>query len=406
MSELIKAVEHIGETFDIFKKTHDDRLDKFEKRLEGLQERIETTEAQADRPRAGGTDSKGFSRDEHEHKDLFCEWLRRPTDGHTRRRLDDAQHELRDKAGRKAVTIASDSAGGYAVPTIIDSLIEQRVNLLNPFRSLVRVVQVGSRDWKALVSSNDLSSGWVGEGGTRSETTTSRLFERAPTFGTIYSYPKASEESMQDIFFDVTSWLVEEAADGFAAAEATAIVSGDGSNKPSGLTKETPVSTDDDASPERDPGVLQFLTVSGSPQSITADDLIEMSLSIKERYTLDPNAVAWVMRRSTAAVVRKLKDPTSGLYLWQPSLQAGTPDMLLGYPVRLTDAMAAVSGDAFPIAFGNWRRGYLLCDRVGTMQITHDANITTPGQHKFYIRKVVGGIVYNHEAIKLLKIAD
>lgn len=377
--------------------------------IEDLKDRLERLEAKGDLPgRTAEDGASKYSRDEHEHKAVFCEWLRRPTDGHARRRLDDAQHELRDKAREgKAVTIASDSAGGYAVPTIIDDLIEKRVNLLNPFRSLVRVVQVGSRDWKTLVSSNDLASGWVGEGATRDETATSRLFERAPTFGTIYAYPKASEESVQDIFFDVAAWLVEEAADGFAAAEASAIVSGNGSSKPSGLLKETPSNRTDDGSPERDPGVLEYLTVSpSSPLAIAADDLIGMSLSVKERYTLDPNAVAWVMRRSTAAVVRKLKDPTTGLYLWQPSLQAGTPDMLLGYPVKLTDAMPAVADNAYPIAFGNWRRGYVLCDRVGSMQITHDANITTPGQHKFYIRKVVGGIVYNHEALKLLKITD
>ena len=86
-----------------------------------------------------------------------------------------------------AITVGSDSAGGYAVPTLIDREIEKRVNLLNPFRTLVRVVQVGSRDYRQLVSSNDGSNGWVGEGDSRSETTTSRLFERAPSFGTLYA---------------------------------------------------------------------------------------------------------------------------------------------------------------------------------------------------------------------------
>jgi HK97 family phage major capsid protein len=110
------------------------------------------------------------------------------------------------------------------------------------------------------------------------------------------------------------------------------------------------------------------------------------------------------MRRSTAAIVRKLKDD-NGQYLWQPSLQAGQPNMLLGYAVALTDAMPAATGDAFPIAFGNWRRAYLLADRSG-LEITVDANITTPGQVKFYVRRRVGGKVLNNQAVKLLKIAD
>lgn len=406
MTAIAEQIDQIADQFGEFRKTHISRLDKIEKRLDEREE----AEATADRPSANGATK--FSREAQEHKDVFSEWLRKPMDGNRRRRLDEANETITKKWEQegKAVTVGSASAGGYAVPEILDSQIEQRVNLLNPFRSLVRVVQVGSRDWKALVSSNDAASGWVGEGDARSETGTSRLFERAPTFGTIYAYPKASEESMQDIFFDVGAWLTEEAGDGFAAAEATAIVSGDGTKKPSGLTKETPVSTADNASPERAEGVLQFLTpTASSPTTLLtnlADALISMAYSVKERYMLDAGAVAWTMRRSTAAVVRKLKDPSTGLYLWGESLVQGQPPTLLGHPVRLTDAMPAIANDAFPIAFGNWRRGYILADRVGTMQITVDSNVTTPGQVKFYIRRVVGGCVYNGQALKLLKVSD
>lgn len=408
-TQMVETIEKIGAAFEGAVKDIKGRLGNLEK----ANEEREHTEALSDRPRASNAgSSKGFSREAHEHKGVFTEWLRKPNDGMTKRRMDEANDEISRKWEKegKAVTVGTPSAGGYAVPEIIDAQIEARVNLLNPFRSMVRVVQVGSRDWKALVSSNDASSGWVGEGDARSETTTSRLFERQPTFGTIYAYPKASEESMQDIFFDVGAWLTEEAGDGFAAAEASAIVSGNGTNKPSGLTKETPVATDDNASPERGAGVLEFLTPTpSSPTNLLtglADGLIDMAYSIKERYMLDAGAVAWTMRRTTAARVRKLKDPSTGLYLWGESLVAGQPPTLLGYPVRLTDAMPAIANDAFPIAFGNWRRGYVLADRVGTMSISVDNNITTPGQVKFYMRRVVGGIVYNHEALKLLKVSD
>ena len=80
------------------------------------------------------------------------------------------------------------------------------------------------------------------------------------------------------------------------------------------------------------------------------------------------------------------------------------PATLAGYQVILTDAMPAVGSNAFPIAFGNWRRAYLLADR-SQMAITIDQGITTPGQFKFYVRKRVGGIVLNNEAVKLVKIA-
>lgn len=410
--QLIDAIKGIGVAFDEFKGVNDKRLDKLEKRIDGITDRVESREAMndPDRPRPIGADGAAATRYEREHKSVFCEWLRRPLDGNTKRRLDEAQNAMRDSFGEKAVTIATPSAGGYAVPALIDREIESRVRVLNPFRGLVREVSVGSRDYRQLVSKADSGSGWVGEGDARSETTTSELLERAPTFGTLYSYPKCSEEALQDVFFDVGQWLIEEAGDGFAAAEAAAIVSGDGSKKPTGFLHTTPSNLPDQSSPERAAGALMYIApTASSPTSLLthlSDALITCAYSVKDKYLQDGAALAWVMRRSTGAMIRKLKEATTGQYLWQSGLAAGQPDTLLGYPVRYSDAMPAIANDAHPIAFGNWRRGYLLADRVGSMEITVDSNITTPGQTKFYMRRVVGGCVLNHEALRVIKVTD
>jgi HK97 family phage major capsid protein len=367
--------------------------------LEDITARLEAVEAVGDRPRAGN-----YSRTDNDHKTAFTDWLRKPRDGMAKRRLEEAEHEAKKSAyGTKAVTVGTGSSGGFAVPTEIDNEIESRVRILNPFRGLVRNVRVGTTDYRQLLSKNNADSGWVGEGDPRAETRTSDLVKCEPTFGFVYAYPKASEESMQDIFFDVGAWLVEEVSDAFAAAETVAIVSGNGTSKPTGFLNATPVATDDDASPQRGDTALEYLPLTSSPIAINADDLIELSLSIKERYLLDGRSVAFAMRRSTAAIVRKLKD-SNGQYLWQPSIQAGVPNMLLGYPVALTDAMPAATSNQFPIAFGNWRRAYLLADRSG-IEVTTDSNITTPGQVKLYVRRRVGGKVLNNQSVKLLKVA-
>ena len=401
MSEVLKAIESVGGAFNELKATN-------ESRFAAMQDKIEKLESLSDRPRVT-TGGDQFNRDQVEHLERFKSWLRRPTEGSVKRQLDEAQGEMETKSARegKAVVVGAGATGGYAVPEILDSQIEARVRLLNPFRSLVRVVTVGSRDWKALVSTNDSTNGWVAEAGARNETTTSELVERAPTFGTLYAYPYATEEAVQDVFFDVAAWLVEEAADGFAAAEATAIVSGNGSARPTGFLNSTPVTTDD-GSPQRAAGTLEYVPIT-SPSSpytstgITGDTLIDLSMSIKEQYLLDAGKVAWVMSRATAAKVRKLKD-SYGQYLWQSGIAVGQPNTLLGFPVSLTNAMPAPTAGSYPVAFGNWARGYVLADRVGTMRITHDDNISAPGYHKFYMRKVVGGCVYNHEAVKVAKL--
>ena len=378
------------------------RVTELQQMVDDQADRIDSLEAKAGRPKRSGSEGEHWTRDDLEHKQLFEDWMRNPRDGHAGRRLDEAEHAMREK---KAVTIGSDPGGGYALPAIIASEIESRVTTLNPFRQVCRVNRVGSSDYAHLVSRNQAGSGWVGEGDTRTETDTSDLIERKPTFGTLYAYPKSSEEALQDIFFDVGQWLVQEASDAFAAQEATAFVTGNGTNKPTGFLNSAPVTTGDTDSPERTEGVIQYLPLdSQSPIAINADDLFDLAGGFLDGYLQDSDNVAWIMRQATLTQIRKLKD-SQNQYLWQPGLQQGVPGTLLGYRVLLTQAMPAVATDAHPIAFGNWQRGYLIADR-SEVRITVDNNITTPGQVKFYVRKRVGGCVLNDQTIKVLKFSD
>ena len=396
MTKLTDAIDGIG-------KAHEQFVEKANKSLDAMTDRIEGLEANSDRPK-GAVHSNGekYSRDENEHKSVFLNWLRNPRDGSAKRHLDEAQDEINEG---KAVTLGSDPGGGFALPAEIANDVEKRVTVLNPFRRICRVTKVGSSDFAHLVSRNQAGSGWVGESATRTETDTSTLIERKPTFGTLYSFPKSSEEAFSDIFFDVQAWLLEEISDGFAAAEATAFVTGNGTNKPTGFLNSAPVATADGASPERDPGTLEYIPMdSASPQALGADDLIDLLASIADQYLADESSVAWVMRRATASLVRKLKS-SNGDYYWQPSLQVGEPATLLGFPVLTTNAMPAHLADAHSIAFGNWRRGYLIADR-SEIKLTIDDNISTPGFIKFYARKRVGAVILNADAIKVLKLAD
>jgi HK97 family phage major capsid protein len=75
----------------------------------------------------------------------------------------------------------------------------------------------------------------------------------------------------------------------------------------------------------------------------------------------------------------------------------------MGYPIVEAEDMPAVGANAFPVAFGDFREGYLIADRVG-MRMTRD-DITVPGFVQFYIRRRVGGRIRNSQAIKLLRIS-
>ena len=79
------------------------------------------------------------------------------------------------------------------------------------------------------------------------------------------------------------------------------------------------------------------------------------------------------------------------------------PETFMGYPIVEAEDMPSVAANAFPVAFGDFREGYLIADRVG-MRMTRD-DITVPGFVQFYIRKRVGGRIRNSQAIKLLRIS-
>lgn len=420
--EIKGAIEGMGTAFEEFKKTNDARIDaikagnetkakeldqkltkidadvsKFselkkhiEIEQENQRERIEELEAKGKTP--GKTASQQRA---DEYKATFVEWVRgRGQSPVAEQKMLDLQRKALEA---KDVTIGTPAAGGLAVPEEIAREIERQEKLFSPVRRLVKVVQAGTSDYKELVDIRGESSGWVGETGSRSATNTPSLREVTPTHGELYAYPQASEWSLDDIFFNVEAWLSEAVAQDFALAEGTAVISGNGTSRPTGMINTVPTSVDDFGSPLRAAAVYQFVASAASPDAILPDALIDLVFKLNAAYRSGAN---FTFNSVTAGAIRKLKD-TTNQYLWQPGLQNGQPDKLLGYPFEIWEQMQSVGANQHPVAFGNFRRGYVLVDRTG-LRITRD-NVTNVGFVRFYIRRRVGGIPLNNNAIKFLK---
>lgn len=366
-----------------------------QKELDFQRERIEELEVRAKNP--GKTPQEKRSA---EYKDAFVSWIREKGENVS---LTQKLNELsREMLERKDVTIASAAGGGHAVPEEISRMVNEFARKYSPVRDLVKVVQSGSSDYKELLDIGGISSGWVGESGTRSATTTPQLRQIAPTHGELYAYPTASEWALDDMFFNVEEWLASRIGRDFAIQEATAVISGNGTNKPTGMLNTTPVLTADEASPLRAAAAYQYIA-SPSGASPTTGDVVAPDKLIDLVYTLNSSyraGAVWLMNSATTGAVRKLKD-TTNQYLWQPGLSMGQPDRLLGYPVSVWEQMPDIATNNFPIAFGNWKEAYVLVDRVG-MRITRD-NVTAIGFVKFYVRRREGGIVLNNDAAKFLR---
>ncbi|MEC9369531.1 MAG: phage major capsid protein [Pseudomonadota bacterium] len=315
---------------------------------------------------------------------------------------------LRSGAPHASMRESSGPDGGFAVPETIDGTIQSQLLEFSPLRSWATVITLGQGQgtYSFLVNRRGTSSGWVGEEQARPETDTPQFAMVTPFGGEIYANASISQWLLDDSNFDLEQFIRDNIIDEFAVQEGAAFVAGDGINKPSGfLNGETPVSTGDS---EREFGVLQYVP-SGVAADINdgthngVDVLTDLVYSLKPAYKAGPG-VGWMMNSTVAGKIRKLKSlGDTANYLWQESVQAGAPPMLLGYPVAIDENMPNIGAGAFPIAFGNWRRGYRIVDRLGT-RVLRDPYTNKPNV-MFYLTKRVHGSIADSNAIKLLKCA-
>ncbi|WP_338467029.1 phage major capsid protein [Novosphingobium sp. ZN18A2] len=297
----------------------------------------------------------------------------------------------------KSMSASAPSDGGYAVPHEIDAMIARQLVEISPIRALAQVVQTGTSGYRKLVSTGGTASGWVSEVAARPETDTPQFAEIAPPSGELYANPAASQAMLDDAAFDLESWLASEIAVEFARAEGAAFVNGSGANQPRGFLA-APASAAVDG--VRTFGTLQYVG-SGDANGFDAAPeakLIDLVHTMKAGHR---QGASWVMNSATLAIVRKLKT-SDGAFLWQPGLVEGQPDRLLGYPVVEVEDMPDVAAGNVPVAFGNFRAGYLVAERSAT-SILRDPFTNKPFVH-FYATRRIGGQVTDSDAIKLLRI--
>jgi len=396
------TLSELNRTFAAFREQNDRRLAEIERGREDVvtNEHLERINAsvteltntvnaqreQMDALRLNGTGGQnGLTADQIAYAAAFEPWFRRGQG---------EEHALRELAVRAALTTQSDPDGGFVVPVEMDGTITRVLAAVSAMRGLARVITTGTGEYKALVSQGGAGSGWVGEEAARPATGTPTLSEISVFTGEIYANPATTQRLLDDANINIATWLAEEVSTTFAEQEGAAFISGNGINKPKGLLSYTTVANASYAW-----GKLGFTVTGGAAAfaaSNPADALMNTFYSLKAGYR---NNATWLTSDVVMGTVRQMKDG-QGNYLWAPPTVNG-PDTVLGKPVVTDDNMPALGAGAFPIAFGDFGRGYLISDRQGT-QVLRDPFTNKP-YVQFYTTKRVGGGVVNFEAIKLLK---
>jgi HK97 family phage major capsid protein len=288
------------------------------------------------------------------------------------------------------MSVGSDPDGGYMVTPTIGQIITGVQFETSPIRQLADVQTISTDAYEAPRDDDEAAAGWVGEQEDRTETGTPKVgIQRIPVHE-LYANPKVTQKLLEDNAWNIESWLGNKIGDKFGRTEATAFVVGNGIKKPRGFLTYA-------SGPYAAGGSGKIEQVAaGTGGTIAWDDLINVMTALKEYYL---NGAVWLMQRATVGKAMLLKDG-EGRYIWQQNQQVGKPSILLGHEVRQAADMNAVGASALPIAFGNFKIGYTIVDRVGVSTL-RDPYTAKPFV-QFYTRKRVGGDVTNFEAIKLL----
>lgn len=412
-----KILAELKQAFEDFKRANDERLkeiaakghsdpllvEKVEKvnaridELTALKTQIEAGMQRVERLALGGGNGQS-EKDvvKAEHKKAFNAFMRKGQEQGLR--------DLAIKAAHEDINITTDNEGGYGVPQELDRAIGMLLLNASPMRQVSTVMRVGA-GYTKLFSTGVAAGGWVAEAGARAQTGAPGLAALTPVFGEVYANPAATQRSLDDIFFDVEGWLADEVAKTLTTYENTAFTTGTGvaGTSPKGLFAYTTALT---ADASRAFGVLQHVATGAAADFDTAtatvnpaDVLIDAVQALKQGHR---TGGSWMMNRATLGICRKFKDYVNGAYIWQPSIAAGQPSTLLGYPLIENEDMAGIGSNALVAAFGNFRTAFGIYDIGPGVRVLRDPFTSKP-YVLFYTTKRVGSMLLDSEAVKIVK---
>jgi HK97 family phage major capsid protein len=280
------------------------------------------------------------------------------------------------------------------VPDETERSINRAVRDISPIRAIAGIRQVSGSVYKKPFAVTGAETGWVGETAARPETDTPTLAELAFPTMELYAMPAATQALLDDAAVDIDQWVAEEVRIAFAEQEGAAFVAGNGTSQPRGFLDYPKVANGSWS--WGNIGTIATGVSGGFPATDPADRLIDLVYAVRAGYRGNAH---FVFNRATQSVIRKMKDG-DGTYLWQPSAKPGAASTLISFPVAESEDMPDIAAGSHAVAFGDFRRGYLIVDRVG-IRVLRDPYSAKP-YVLFYTTKRVGGGVQDFEAIKLL----
>jgi HK97 family phage major capsid protein len=337
--------------------------------VRALTDRLAAMETRLNRPNAG---------QQQEQTDETAATERRAFINYLRRGSQTSETELR------ALTVANDQQAGYLAPAEVSTEILREITEFSPIRQYATVRQTTAPSVKYPKRTGITNAKWEGE--------IEEAEESAVSFGQteivakrLTTYVDISNSLLMGSDGTAEAEVRLAYAEDFGKKESTAFVLGDGFKQPEGILTSA--------------AVPYF--ANGHATNLSVDALIGLMYSLPAQYR---NRGVWVLNGTSLATIRKMKD-TSGQYLWQPALQAGAPETLLGRPIAEAIDMPDATANAFPIAFGDLATAYRIVDRQALGVLSDPYTQATRAITRMHGTRWVGGGVVQPAAIKKLKMA-
>ena len=283
------------------------------------------------------------------------------------------------------LSTSPDVDGGYLVPEEFENQIVTGLEETNVIRSIAKVITT-SAERKIPIAATHSIAQWTLENAAYTESNPTFEQKTVDSFK-LTDLVKISVELLQDSCFDLEAYIVQEFARAFGAAEEEAFCIGTGTGQPTGIFNAT--------------NGGHVGVTAGSATAITLDNLLDLIYALKAPYRKNAK---FFMKDTTVSAIRKLKD-NNGAYLWQPSVQAGQPDKLLGYDLYTSPYVPEPAAGALPVAFGDFYN-YWIADRTGRTVQKLIELYAGNGQVGFIATERVDGKVILPEGIQLLKMGS
>ena len=288
-----------------------------------------------------------------------------------------------------AAGVGSGAAGGYLVPPEFRDIIVETMKWYGPMLDEAEVITTDTGATLPWPTSDDTAN----VGAILAENTA--MTEQDVTLGTedigAYMYTsrlvRASFQLMQDRP-DFARWLARKLGERIGRIWNQHFTTGTGSSQPKGLVTGATVGAT---------GTGSFATTGG----ISFDNLIDLEESLDPAYGGSGN-LKYMIHQTARKAARKVKDG-QGRYMWEPSLQAGTPASLNGYPVRINNDMATLAASSKSVGFGDIREAYVVRKVKDIQTIRLDERYAEYLQAGFFGFARADGEVQNANAFKVFQ---